>query len=89
MIKMKDGLKIKGKLSVADAHPSGKKPFKRDDYINKFKTLTSNIIDKKESNRFLNDVQNLRKLGKSELYKLNIEVKSDLENYSNSNKTIF
>jgi len=89
VIEMKDGTKTKNKLSVADAHPNGNRPFKRKDYINKFKILTKNIIDQKESERFLNDVQNLRKLGKSELYKLNIEVKSDLKNQSTDKKTIF
>jgi len=89
IIQMKDGSKIKSKLGVADAHPSGNRPFKREDYINKFKTLTSDIIDQKESERFLNNVQSLRELGKSDLYKLNIEVKSDLKNLSSYKKTIF
>ncbi len=89
IIQMKDGSKIKSKLCVADAHPNGNRPFKRIDYINKFKTLTENIIDHKESERFLNDVQSLRELGKSELHKLNIEVKSNLKNTSSENKTIF
>jgi len=89
MIQMKDGSKIKSRLSVADAHPSGNRPFVRKDYIHKFKTLTAQIIDQKESERFLNNVQSLRELGKSDLYKLNIEVKNDLRNYSNSKKTIF
>jgi 2-methylcitrate dehydratase len=89
VIQMKDGLKIKSKLAVADAHPSGNRPFKREDYIHKFKTLTSNIIDQKESERFLNSVQSLRELGKSDLHKLNIEVKSDLKFFSSSKKTIF
>jgi len=89
IIQMKDGSKIKSKLAVADAHPNGSRPFKREDYIHKFKTLTSKIIDQKESERFLNNAQSLRELGKSELYKLNIEVKSDLKNLSTSKKTIF
>ena len=89
VIQMKDGSKIKSKLGVANAHPSGNKPFKREDYIYKFKTLTQNIIEEKESERFLNDIQSLRELSKSELHKLNIEVKSDLKNYSTSKKTIF
>ena len=89
IIQMKDGSRIKSKLNVADAHPNGNRPFKRIDYINKFKTLTENIIDHKESERFLNDVQSLRELGKSELHKLNIEVKSNLKNTSSENKTIF
>ena len=77
---MKDGSKIAEEISVADAHPNGKNPFKRKDYINKFKTLTKYIIDEEESNRFLNDVQNLRNVAKSELHKLNIKVKSDQKN---------
>tara|TARA_B110000438_G_scaffold218645_1_gene211534 strand:- start:94 stop:1599 length:1506 start_codon:yes stop_codon:yes gene_type:complete len=89
IIQMKDGSTIKSKLSVADAHPSGNRPFNREDYINKFKTLTRNFINQKESERFLNNAQSLRELGKSELHKLNIEVKSDLRNYSSSKKTIF
>ena len=71
---MKDGAKIKSNLSVANAHPNGNRPFKRKDYINKFKLLTKDILDEKESLRFLEDVQNLRNLNKGELYKLNIEV---------------
>jgi 2-methylcitrate dehydratase len=89
IIQMKDGSKIKSKLGVADAHPGGKRPFNRKDYIHKFKILTENIIDYKESERFLNNVQSLRELGKSELHKLNIEVKSNLKNTSSENKTIF
>ncbi len=73
-ITMKDGAKIKSNLSVANAHPNGNRPFKRKDYINKFKLLTKDILDEKESLRFLEDVQNLRNLNKGELYKLNIEV---------------
>jgi len=89
IIQMKDGSKIKSRLEVAEAHPNGNRPFKRENYIHKFKTLTSNIIDQKESERFLNNVQSLRELGKSELYKLNIEVKFNLKNLSTSKKTIF
>ena len=89
IIQMKDGTKIKSKLGVADAHPNGNRPFKREDYIYKFKTLTKNIIDQKESERFLNSVQSLRELSKSDLHKLNIEVKSDLKKYSTYKKTIF
>jgi len=36
---MKDGSKIEDQLGIADAHPNGKRPFKREDYINKFKLL--------------------------------------------------
>tara|TARA_B100000686_G_scaffold237513_1_gene245541 strand:+ start:249 stop:509 length:261 start_codon:yes stop_codon:yes gene_type:complete len=86
---MKDGSKIEEQISVADAHPNGKNPFQRKDYIKKFKTLTGGIIEKTESERFLNDVQNLRNLSKSDLIKLNIEVKDNLQKNINSKKSIF
>ena len=89
IIHMKDGSKIKSKLSVADAHPNGNRPFKRQDYIHKFKNLTSNLIDQKETERFLDNAQSLRELGKSDLHKLNIEVKSDLRNLFSPKKAIF
>ena len=89
IIHMKDGSKIKSKLSVADAHPNGNRPFKRQDYIRKFKNLTSNLIDQKETEKFLDNAQSLRELGKSDLHKLNIEVKSDLRNLFSPKKTIF
>ncbi len=89
LIKMKNGSKIVEEISVADAHPNGKNPFKRKDYIKKFETLTNGIIESSESERFLNDVQNLRNLNKSELQKLNIKVKSDLQKNTGLNKGIF
>jgi len=89
IIKMKDGSKIEDQLGTADAHPNGKKSFKRENYINKFKTLTANIVDQKESERFLEDVQNLKEINKSELHKLNIEVTSDLQKQRSSRNSIF
>ena len=89
IIKMKNGSKITEEISVADAHPNGKNPFKRKDYIKKFETLTNDIIETSESERFLNDVQNLKNLNKSELQKLNIEVKSEFQKSGDSNKGIF
>ena len=88
-IKMKDGSKIEDQLGIADAHPNGKRPFKREDYIKKFKTLTSNMISDDESNRFLNDVQSLKKISKSELHKLNIEIISQSIRQKTYNNTIF
>ena len=71
---MKNNQKYSEELERADAHPYGLRPFKRNNYINKFKILTDNIISVKESNRFLKDVQNLKNLKNGKLYKLNIEV---------------
>ena len=74
IVKMKDGSYISEEINVADAHPSGKRPFGRKEYIEKFKTLTEGIISRKESIRFLNTVQNLRRLSPNKLNHLNIEV---------------
>ena len=74
IVTMKNGKKISEQLERADAHPYGSRPFKRNDYIKKFKTLTDKIISRKESLKFLNTVQRLKKLKKGQLTKLNIEV---------------
>ena len=75
VVTLKNGKKIKEELDKADAHPYGARPFKRINYINKFLILTKNIISKKESDRFLNNVQKIKKLKPGQLYKLNIEIK--------------
>ena len=75
VITLKNGKKITEEQGVADAHPYGLRPFKRENYINKFLTLTKNILSKKESDRFLRIVQNLKRLKSGNLHKLNIEVK--------------
>jgi 2-methylcitrate dehydratase len=72
---MNNGNKIVEQLDRADAHPYGNRPFKRQDYIQKFLTLTNDILDKKESLRFLKTVQNLKNLKSGDLNKLNIQVK--------------
>ena len=88
VVTLKNGKKIKEELDKADAHPYGERPFKRKNYINKFLILTKNIISKKESHRFLKDVQRLKKIKPGQLHKLNIEVKkSSLKR--NTKKGIF
>ncbi len=88
VITLKNGKKVSEELNKADAHPYGSRPFKRDNYIKKFLTLTKNILSKKETNRFLKSVQNLKKLRSGQLNQLNIEVnKSYLKR--NLKKAIF
>ncbi|MDA9597795.1 MmgE/PrpD family protein [Candidatus Pelagibacter sp.] len=75
IVTLKNGKKVIEQLDKADAHPYGARPFKRQNYIKKFLTLTAGILDKKESSRFLRTVQNLKNLKSGELNKLNIQVK--------------
>jgi 2-methylcitrate dehydratase len=75
IVTLNNGTKIIEALDRADAHPYGARPFKRQNYINKFLTLTHGILQKKESDRFLKTVQNLKNLKSGQLDKLNIEIK--------------
>ena len=80
IVTLKSNKKIIEEQGVADAHPYGSRPFKRLNYINKFLTLTKGVITKKESDRFLKDVQNLKKLKSNQLNKLNIVInKKDIK----------
>jgi len=88
VVTLNNGKKIIEELDKADAHPYGARPFKRKNYIKKFITLTKDILPKKESDRFLKTVQNLKKLKSGQLNRLNIEVnKSKLKR--NLRKAIF
>jgi 2-methylcitrate dehydratase len=71
-ITLKGGETIIDEMAVANAHPLGAKPFEREDYIHKFETLTDGIISTRESNRFLETVQNLPRLTAGELTGLNV-----------------
>ena len=72
IVTLKNNKKIIEEQGVADAHPYGLRPFKRANYINKFLTLTKGIIARKESDRFLKNVQNLKNLKSNQLIRLNI-----------------
>ena len=84
IVTLKNNKKVIEEQGVADAHPYGLRPFKRLNYIKKFITLTKDIISKKESDRFLKDVQNLKKLKSNQLNKLNIIINK--KNIKKNNK---
>ena len=89
IIKMKNGSLISDEINVADAHPAGARPFEREQYNEKFRTLTEGIISKSESVRFIENVQNLRKLKSRELKSLNIQVSPKKLVKKPKNKAIF
>lgn len=72
VITFKDGTVIEDEMAVADAHPYGARPFVRENYIAKFRTLAEGIVDKQEQDRFLAAVQDLENL--TDLSELNIRV---------------
>jgi len=90
VVTLNNGSIIEEERDVADAHPSGLRPFKRSEYINKFKILTSGIISKSETKQFLKLVQNLKNLKSKDLQKLNIKVfPKYLKKLKNNSNSIF
>ncbi|WP_374788677.1 MmgE/PrpD family protein [Brucella oryzae] len=77
VVTLKDGSVIDDELAIADAHPLGARPFKRPDYINKFRTLADGIVDVSEQDRFIAAVERLTSLKPDELDGLNFSVVPD------------
>ncbi len=71
VVTMEDGRVIEDELGIANAHPFGARPFARAEYIKKFKTLTDDILDASESERFLDLVQQLPDLSAEQVLALN------------------
>lgn len=89
-ITFKNGSKLVDEMAVANAHPLGAKPFVRENYIHKFKTLTEGILSASETERFLNTVQRLPKLSGPELLGLNVQVdKTKLTQHIRDKRGIF
>ncbi|QIB47961.1 MmgE/PrpD family protein [Streptomyces aureoverticillatus] len=53
VITLDDGSVIEDELAVADAHPAGARPFARDGYTAKFRTLTEGIVEPAAQEAFL------------------------------------
>jgi 2-methylcitrate dehydratase len=72
-LRMADGEAIVGELEVAHAHPRGRRPFARADYVGKFRGLAEGIVDPAEADRFLETCARLVELGPGELQLLTPE----------------
>jgi 2-methylcitrate dehydratase len=88
-ITLNDGSKIIDEIAVADAHPLGARPFAREQYINKFKTLAAEVLEPVEIDRFLNLVQRLPELTAAEVKGLTIVAKPGVLAASPSPEGIF
>ncbi|MEZ2371778.1 MmgE/PrpD family protein [Arthrobacter sp. RCC_34] len=73
VITLTDGRVIEDEIAVADAHPLGARPFAREQYITKFRTLAEGLVEPAEIERFLDTVQRLPELAAGELDQLNIQ----------------
>ncbi|MFE4460625.1 2-methylcitrate dehydratase PrpD [Nocardia tengchongensis] len=77
-ITLRSGEVIVDELAVADAHPLGARPFARDRYIAKFRTLAEGVIEPGEQDRFLEVVQRAGELSPNELSELTFTVSPDV-----------
>jgi 2-methylcitrate dehydratase len=71
-ITLTDGSVVTEQIAVADAHPLGARPFAREQYVHKFRTLAAGLVEEAEIDRFLAAVERLPELGPGELDQLNI-----------------
>ncbi len=87
---LKDGTKIAKQLDFANAHPSGKTPFERREYIKKMKPLISDFVSQQEESKFINLISNLENLDSNEIKALNITCdKGEVDLSKNKIKGIF
>lgn len=58
-IELTDGSRIIDEIAVANAHPLGARPFAREQYVNKFRTLADGVLAASEIEGFLDAAQSL------------------------------
>jgi 2-methylcitrate dehydratase len=74
VVKLKGGSVISDEIALADAHPLGARPFRRPDYIGKFRNLAEGVIAAAEQDRFIATVERLGSLKAGELTDLTFTV---------------
>src|SRR5699024_7105152 len=88
-IRLKDGRVITDDIAVADAHPLGARPFAREQYISKFRSLAEGQLDQSEIERFLEAAQSTETLRAGQLEQLNVLAPSGAINLANAPKGLF
>ncbi len=88
-ITLENGSVIIDEIAVADAHPLGARPFKRADYIHKFRTLAEGVLEPAEIERFLDVAQRLSELKPEELWGLTITAKDGYLDQAPTTKGLF
>ena len=73
-VTLKSGEVIFDELALADAHPLGARPFKREQYVKKFHELGEDVVEPAEQQRFLSAVDSLADLKGGALGALNVVV---------------
>lgn len=74
IVTFEDGSVVEDEIAVADAHPLGARPFKRPQYVGKFRDLADGVITTAEQDRFLGLVGRLPDLTPAEVRQLSFAV---------------
>ncbi|ACQ78830.1 2-methylcitrate dehydratase [Beutenbergia cavernae DSM 12333] len=88
-IVLTDGRTLTEEIAVADAHPLGARPFEREQYVRKFRTLADGVLEDVEAERFLDLVERLPDLGTGELSGLTIAARPGLLGTARTPKGLF
>jgi 2-methylcitrate dehydratase len=88
-IEFADGTSLVDEIAVADAHPLGARPFERENYIAKFRTLAGPVLDETEIERFLELVQRLPELTADEVRELGIVARAGVIDLAAAPKGLF
>ncbi|NMR19969.1 MmgE/PrpD family protein [Cellulomonas fimi] len=88
-ITLTDGRVIVDELAVADAHPLGARPFAREQYVAKFRTLATGVLADDEIERFLDVAQRLPELKADELAGLTVVAPAGLLEQAGNPEGIF
>ncbi|MDN5703589.1 MAG: MmgE/PrpD family protein, partial [Micrococcales bacterium] len=77
-ITLTDGTRIVEEIAVADAHPLGARPFAREQYLTKLRSLAEGVVAESELERFIQAAEELPSLEAGDLGALNILASVDL-----------
>ena len=88
-ITLADGRVIRDEIAVADAHPLGARPFAREQYVDKFRTLAAGLVAEAEIERFLDAAARLPELAAGELDQLNITAASGVIDFGAAPQGLF
>jgi 2-methylcitrate dehydratase len=88
-VEFADGTRITDKIAVADAHPLGARPFAREDYVRKFRTLAQGALEPAEIERFIETVERLPELTAEELGGLTVVASPGLLDAATAGEGLF
>ena len=89
VITLTDGTVIEDSIAVADAHPLGARPFGREQYEHKFRSLAEGLVEPEEIDRFLDAAAQLAHLPAGELGRLTIQAAPGVVEASAGPKGLF